>query len=137
MADEIKNQAAENEAPEQSVNELRQIRVDKLTALQEAGKDPFEITKYEVTAYAADIKANFEALENQTVSVAGRIMSVTNQDLRGTAIQSTLAGSRYFTSHLLCKIAILISRLCFFPINDTGGSFNICTDKNLHKTPPK
>jgi lysyl-tRNA synthetase class 2 len=44
MADEIRNQAAENEAPEQNVNELRQIRVDKLTALQEAGKDPFQVT---------------------------------------------------------------------------------------------
>ena len=51
------------------------IRRQKLAEMKEAGKDPFEITKYEVTAYAADIKANFEALENQTVSVAGRIMS--------------------------------------------------------------
>ena len=60
---------------EENFSDQIRIRRQKLAEMKEAGKDPFEITKYEVTAYAADIKANFEALENQTVSVAGRIMS--------------------------------------------------------------
>ena len=75
MADEIKNQAAENEAPEQSVNELRQIRVDKLTALQEAGKDPFQVTLAQQDYHSTDIIAKYDELENQDVSICGRIMT--------------------------------------------------------------
>lgn len=56
-------------------NELLQIRRDKLTALQEAGKDPFVITRYDVTHHSDEIKADFEALENKDVSIAGRLMS--------------------------------------------------------------
>ena len=58
-----------------SVSELLQIRRDKLTDLQGAGLDPFTLTKYEVTHHSADILANFDALEEQTVSVAGRLVS--------------------------------------------------------------
>ncbi|MBR3588751.1 MAG: lysine--tRNA ligase [Clostridia bacterium] len=75
MADEIKNQAAENEAPEQNVNELRQIRIDKLTALQEAGKDPFQVTLAEQDYHSTDIVAKYDELENQDVSICGRIMT--------------------------------------------------------------
>ncbi|MCQ2485601.1 MAG: lysine--tRNA ligase [Clostridia bacterium] len=60
---------------EQDTNALRQIRVDKLQELQKAGKDPFQITKYDQTHHSADIKADFEALEGKTVSIAGRMMS--------------------------------------------------------------
>ena len=60
---------------EQDTNALRQIRVDKLKELQAAGKDPFQITKYDQTHHSADIKADFDALEGKTVSVAGRMMS--------------------------------------------------------------
>ena len=60
---------------EQSLFELLQIRRDKLKALQDAGEDPFQITKYHVSHRSAAIVAGFEALEGQTVSVAGRIMS--------------------------------------------------------------
>ena len=49
----------EQELSAQQLSELLQIRRDKLEALREAGKDPFEITKYDVTAYSGDIKANF------------------------------------------------------------------------------
>ena len=75
MADEIKNQAAENEAPEQSVNELRQIRVDKLTALQEAGKDPFQVTLASQEYHSTEIIEKYDELENQDVSICGRIMT--------------------------------------------------------------
>ena len=60
---------------EENLSDQIRIRRQKLAEMKEAGKDPFEITKFDVTAHAAEIKANFEAMENQTVSVAGRIMS--------------------------------------------------------------
>ena len=64
-----------NEPMEEALSELRQVRRSKLKELQDAGQDPFQITKYNVTHRSADIKAGFEALEGKTVSVAGRIMS--------------------------------------------------------------
>ena len=60
---------------ELSLSELLQIRRDKLSELQAAGKDPFAITKYEVTHHSEEIKADFEHFEDQSVSVAGRLMS--------------------------------------------------------------
>ncbi len=65
----------EVEMTEQQLSELLQVRRDKLAALQEAGQDPFAITKYDVTAQSADIRANYEAMEGMTVSIAGRMMS--------------------------------------------------------------
>ncbi len=62
-------------AEERPVSELRQIRLDKLKTLQEAGRDPFTITTFGVTAKAADIRARYDELEGQTVVIAGRIMS--------------------------------------------------------------
>ena len=66
----------QNAAPEQqNLSQLLQIRRDKLKELQEGGNDPFQITKYVVDNDSANIKENFDALEGQTVSVAGRLMS--------------------------------------------------------------
>ena len=62
-------------AEEQNLNQLLQIRREKLAALQEAGKDPFQITKCAVTHHSTDIKENFEELENKHVAIAGRMMS--------------------------------------------------------------
>lgn len=59
----------------QELSELLQIRRDKLKSLQEKGKDPFHITKYEVSSGSKDIFENFEKLNGQIVSIAGRIMS--------------------------------------------------------------
>ena len=58
----------------QELNELLKIRRSKLEDLQQNGKDPFQITKYDVTNHSADIKDNFDALENTEVSIAGRMM---------------------------------------------------------------
>ncbi len=69
----MENKNVANE--ELSLSELLQIRRDKLSELQAAGKDPFAITKYEVTHHSEEIKADFEHFEDQTVSVAGRLMS--------------------------------------------------------------
>ena len=59
----------------QNLNELLQIRRDKLKELQEAGRDPFVITKYDVTHHSADVKDNYDAMEGREVSIAGRLMS--------------------------------------------------------------
>ena len=58
----------------QDTKNLLKIRRDKLAALQEAGKDPFLITKYDVTCHSADIKENYEETEGSEVSIAGRMM---------------------------------------------------------------
>lgn len=68
-----KENQVENE--ELELNRLMQIRRDKLKELQAAGKDPFEITKYDRTNTAGEIKANYEKFEQKDVSVAGRIIA--------------------------------------------------------------
>ena len=65
---------AEQNRQTPDVNEQIKIRMDKLKALQEAGKDPFQITKYDVTYHTKDIKDNFDELEGKQVSIAGRLM---------------------------------------------------------------
>ncbi len=63
------------EAQNQDSNQLLKVRREKLAALQEAGKDPFQITKYDVTHHSQEIRDDFEALEGKQVSIAGRVMS--------------------------------------------------------------
>lgn len=96
MSEEVKNN---NTKQNTDINQLLQIRRDKLAELQQNGKDPFQITKYEVTHHSTEIKDNFGTLEGQKVSVAGRIMSkrvmgkasfCNIQDLKGN-IQSYVA----------------------------------------------
>ena len=58
------------EIDEQEVNRLMQVRLDKLKELQEAGQDPYEITEYDRTNTAGEIKANYETFENKDVAVA-------------------------------------------------------------------
>ncbi len=62
-------------AQEQDINQLLKVRREKLTALQENDKDPFKITKYDVTHHSLEIKDGFDSLEGQSVSIAGRVMS--------------------------------------------------------------
>ena len=73
MAEQQNNQP-QNGKQEQDINQLLKVRREKLAALQEAGKDPFQLTKYDVTAHSRDIKENYDQMEGQTVSIAGRIM---------------------------------------------------------------
>lgn len=63
------------EQTEQEYNEVVRIRREKLAGLKDAGKDPFVLTKYDVTAYSTDIKADFEKYDGKTVTIAGRIIS--------------------------------------------------------------
>ena len=91
----------QNQTPvqEQDINQLLKVRREKLAALQEAGKDPFQITKYDVTNHSADLKDQFDQYEGKTVRIAGRMMSkrvmgkasfCNVQDLKGN-IQSYVA----------------------------------------------
>lgn len=63
-----------NQGQEQDINQILKARREKLAALQEAGKDPFTITKYDVTAHSQEIKDNYDAMEGKSVSIAGRMM---------------------------------------------------------------
>lgn len=65
---------AEQNNNQQDLNQLLQVRYDKLHELQENGKDPFVITKYDVTNHSTDIIDNFETMEGKSVSIAGRMM---------------------------------------------------------------
>ena len=65
----------QNKQQEQDINQLLKVRREKLAALQEAGRDPFQITKYAVTHHSQEIRDHFDALEGKNVSVAGRVMS--------------------------------------------------------------
>lgn len=64
-----------DEMTEEKLSEILQVRRDKLSALKEAGKNPFEIVKYDITANSAEILGDFEKFEGKEVSVAGRMMS--------------------------------------------------------------
>lgn len=84
---------------EQDINQLLKVRREKLAQLQEDGKNPFEITKYDVTNHTQDIKDNFDEFEGNSVTIAGRMMSkrvmgkasfCNVQDLKGN-IQSYVA----------------------------------------------
>ena len=98
MAEENMQKAAQA-APQQDVNELIRVRREKLAQLQADGKDPFQITKYDVTYHSTEIKDNFDTMEGKTVRIAGRVMSkrvmgkasfCNVQDLKGN-IQSYVA----------------------------------------------
>lgn len=89
----------QNNNQEQDLNHLLKVRREKLSELQEAGKDPFRITKYDVTLHSTDVKEDYEAYEGKTVTIAGRMMSkrvmgkasfCNIQDLKGN-IQSYVA----------------------------------------------
>ncbi|MBP5617594.1 MAG: lysine--tRNA ligase [Clostridia bacterium] len=64
-----------NNAPRPDENELIRVRRDKLAQLQAAGKDPFAVTRFDVTHHAADVLGGYDALEGQSVTVAGRMMA--------------------------------------------------------------
>ncbi len=70
-----KNNIQNSETEELDINHLMQIRRDKLKELQEAGKDPYEITKFNRTNTAGEIKQNYEEFEQKDVTVAGRIIA--------------------------------------------------------------
>lgn len=96
MAEQQKNNKG---SQEQDINQLLKVRREKLADLQANGKNPFEITKFDVTHHSTEIKDNFDELNGKEVVVAGRMMSkrvmgkasfCNIQDLKGN-IQSYVA----------------------------------------------
>ena len=75
MGNEAKEKNQNQAAPEQDINKLMQVRLEKLQELQAQGRDPFEIVKYDVTHHSMEIKNDYEAFEGKEVTVAGRMMS--------------------------------------------------------------
>ena len=75
--EKMQNMQAEQPAEQsaEEIHELIRVKREKLAALQEAGRDPFQIMKYDVTHHTTEIKEKFEALEGTRVSIAGRVMS--------------------------------------------------------------
>jgi len=95
----LAEQNQQNKKEEQDLNQLLKVRREKLAELQENGKDPFQITKFDVTAHSTDVKDNFETMDGKEVTLAGRMMSkrvmgkasfCNIQDLKGN-IQSYVA----------------------------------------------
>lgn len=74
MAEAQNTNTRNTDVQEQDLNQLLQIRREKLAGLQEAGKDPFKITKYDVTHHSTDIKEAYGELEGKSVRIAGRMM---------------------------------------------------------------
>ena len=66
--------AEQKNVQQQDINQLLKVRREKLAELQENGKDPFKITKFDVTHHSIEIKDHFEELEGRTVTIAGRMM---------------------------------------------------------------
>ena len=73
MAEQMNKQAKQPE--EQNLNDILRVRREKLAALQEAGEDPFEQTRFAWDTTSRQIKENFDAVEGKAVKVAGRLMS--------------------------------------------------------------
>lgn len=69
------NNTEETELTQEELDEQHRVRIEKLRELKSAGKDPYTITKYPVSILNSEIRSRFEELENQDVSIAGRIMS--------------------------------------------------------------
>ena len=72
---ERNNNPAEKEITEQELSELLQIRRDKLSALQQEGKDPYAVTTFDQTQHSLEILNDFDSFEGKSVSIAGRMMS--------------------------------------------------------------
>ena len=69
------NENQEVELTQEDINKLMQVRLDKLKELQDAGQDPYEVTEYDRTNTAGEIKADYDNFENKDVSIAGRIIA--------------------------------------------------------------
>ena len=97
----------EEELNEEEVNRLVQVRKEKLFELQGQGNDPYEITEYDRTHTAGQIKSNYEEYENKDVSVAGRIIAKTDLESEIHNLVKTFA-------KMILTITILVVTLILF-----------------------
>ncbi len=121
MAEEIKNQNNQN-APAQDLNQLLKVRREKLAGLQEAGADPFQITKYEQTHHTTDVKESFDALEfTAPVDEEGKSIVVPIDEIPEGKLVS-LAGRMMFKR--------VMGKASFANIRDLKGDIQIYVTRN-------
>ncbi len=106
---------------EQQVNELVQVRLDKLAALCEAGQNPYEITKYNVTAYSAGIRKEFEAVEAAYIAENGALEEGTGFE-PATPIEVSVAG-RMMSRRIMGKAS-------FIDLHDADGRMQVYVSRN-------
>ena len=110
MSEENRTNAPEEELTQEDINSLKKIRIDKLEELKAKGKNPFEITKYDVTASCADAKAQYEKLEAEMKSQAGEDEEKLKELLEANRITVSVAG-RVMSRRLMGKAS-------FFDLRD-------------------
>ena len=74
MAEEKDQRKGQRKPQAEDINQVLQVRREKLAQLQAEGKDPFRITKYDVTVHSVDVKKDYDHFEGKEVSIAGRMM---------------------------------------------------------------
>lgn len=122
MSEEIKNNAEQEELSAEEINSLRQIRVEKLEDLKARGKNPFEITKFDVDCSCADAKAKFEKIESECKAQAGDDEEKLKELLEQNRIIVTVAG-RVMSRRLMGKAS-------FFDLRDKSDKIQVYVRTN-------
>ena len=117
MSEENRTNAPEEELTQEDINSLKKIRMDKLEELKAKGKNPFEITKYDVTASCAEAKAQYEKLEAELKSQAGEDEEKLKELLEANRITVSVAG-RVMSRRLMCKAS-------FFDLRDKSDKVQV------------
>ena len=117
MSEENRTNAPEEELTQEDINSLKKIRMDKLEELKAKGKNPFEITKYDVTASCAEAKAQYEKLEAELKSQAGEDEEKLKELLKANRITVSVAG-RVMSRRLMGKAS-------FFDLRDKSDKVQV------------
>lgn len=117
MSEENRTNAPEEELTQEDINSLKKIRMDKLEELKAKGKNPFEITKYDVTASCAEAKAQYEKLEAELKSQAGEDEEKLKELLEANRITVSVAG-RVMSRRLMGKAS-------FFDLRDKSDKVQV------------
>ena len=117
MSEENRTNAPEEELTQEDINSLKKIRMDKLEELKAKGKNPFEITKYDVTASCADAKAQYEKLEAELKEQAGEDEEKLKELLEANRITVSVAG-RVMSRRLMGKAS-------FFDLRDKSDKVQV------------
>ena len=117
MSEENRTNAPEEELTQEDINSLKKIRMDKLEELKAKGKNPFEITKYDVTASCAEAKAQYEKLEAEVKEQAGEDEEKLKELLEANRITVSVAG-RVMSRRLMGKAS-------FFDLRDKSDKVQV------------
>ena len=122
IMEDLNNLTEENEQTEQDINILKKIRIDKLDELKSNGKDPFQITKYDVTAHCADAKAEYEKLEAEIKEKVGDDAEALKAALSGKRIHVSIAGRMMSRRDM--------GKANFIDVRDASGRLQVYVRKN-------